>query len=147
MSLVNRTCRASLVAAAACGFLSVASPAARADVTIDGGDVGGQVWTAGQGPYHVTGVGGDVTIPAGKELRIEAGTTVLFADANPATKLSVAGTLIVKGTAAAPIVLQPEPNATGSWGGIWAGPSTGNTSKLVMTGVVLRRSGFALWLP
>jgi len=134
--------------AAVLGLVSTTSiGSARADVTIDGGDVGGQIWTAGQGPYHVTGKGGDVTIPVGKELRIEAGTVVLFSDATPATKLSVAGTLIVEGTAAGPVVLQAAPDATGLWGGIWAGPSTGNTSKIVMTGAVVRKGAFCLWLP
>ena len=45
---------------------------------IDGGPVGGQVWTAAGSPYLVRGMNGNLTVAAGEELRIEAGATVLF---------------------------------------------------------------------
>ena len=148
MSHVNRPFAAFRMAAAIFGLVATMPiGSVRAEVTVDGGDVGGQTWTVDQGPYHVTGKSGDVMIPAGKELRIEAGTVVLFSDATPATKLSVAGTLIVEGTPAAPVVFAMAPDATGLWGGIWAGPATGNTSKIFMAGAVLRKGAFCLWLP
>ena len=75
---------------------------------IDGGDVGGQVWTSAGSPYLVRGINGNLDVPAGTELRIEAGTVVLFSDAYGAPWVNVGGTLSVNGTASAPVLLQGE---------------------------------------
>ncbi len=87
---------------------------AQAATAIDGGDVGGQVWTAVGSPYVING---ELRVPAGRELRIEAGTTVLFS--NTTHVLLVEGTLHVTGTSAAPVTLQGEPSgAAVAWKGI-----------------------------
>ena len=82
------------------------SSSSRADTVIDGGEVGGQVWTASMGPYHLGGAKGHLTVAAGAELRIEAGTVLQFSDTFPGTAASVAaldiaGTLTIVGSRSA----------------------------------------------
>jgi hypothetical protein len=71
----------------------------------------------------------DLLVPAGVTLTIEAGTRVVFAEAqstktdpqfwNPDTEISVAGRLDVKGSAEAPVRLEPQGSV---WGGLVAAP-------------------------
>jgi hypothetical protein len=109
-----------------------------AATTIDGGEVGGQVWTAAGSPYLVTGRNGHLSIAVGQELRIEAGTVVSFSGAIMRVKLEFRGTLTINGTAAAPVILQGEAGATSSvsWGGIQ--PSDGASVKV--TGAIIRNA-------
>ncbi len=68
---------------------------------------------------------GDLTIPAGKTLTLAAGATLKFTAAdgmasgatNSQTELIILGTLVVEGTAAAPVTLD-EATAGGGWYGV-----------------------------
>jgi len=75
--------------------------------TIAGGDVSGR-WTASGSPYRIDG---DISVPAGQTLTIEAGVEVLFQSWN---KLTVNGVLQADGTEADPVLF----TATNNWLGI-----------------------------
>ena len=110
------------------------SSVARAMTMFDGGPVGGQVWTAAGSPYLVRGVLGNLTVAAGEEFRIEAGTTVLFDDGYGRVLLTVEGKLTINGTAAAPVTLQAATDAIS-----WMGITITNESAVVrMTDAVIR---------
>jgi hypothetical protein len=77
-----------------------------------GGTLGADAtWTAAGGPYHVTG---SITIPAGRTLTIEPGTTV-FLDAN--CSFSINGQLTAQGTEYQRIRFTRIPGTSGSWRG------------------------------
>jgi hypothetical protein len=94
------------VVPAAFALAAFAGPTeARADTLIDGGELGGQVWTAEGSPYLVTEANGAPVVSAGSELRIEAGVTVRFSvSTGPA--LDVQGSLKVLGTPGSPVIFQ-----------------------------------------
>jgi hypothetical protein len=76
-------------------------------------------WAAADSPHVVTG---DVQVPAGQGLVIEAGSVVLM---NPGVAFNVDGTLIANGADGAPIALvsrELRPGA-GDWAGVSIGPS------------------------
>ena len=107
---------------ALCALLGVSS--ARADVTIDGGNIPlNAVWTAAQGPYIIRG---DITVPMGSSLTIQAGTVVQMQTGDlqvsgvdqARVELVVKGTLIVNGTAAQPVQFTSQGTGAGSWHGI-----------------------------
>ncbi len=77
-------------------------------------------WRAASGPYRVTG---NLTIPAGVTLSIEAGTSV-FVD--PGVTIRVEGSLIAEGEPFKPIRICKTPGTTGAWGGILFADSTMN---------------------
>src|SRR5438067_3546177 len=101
--------RSALRLAPAFGFL--ACPAASGDTIITGGNVINQTWTAAGSPYVVQG---DIIVPSGAFLTIEAGTLVQFASTDaqasgidPARiELTVKGAFTVNGTAADPVIFQ-----------------------------------------
>jgi hypothetical protein len=107
-----------IVAASAC--LSIAAAYA---TTIAGGNVINQTWTAAGSPYVVQG---DVTVPPGAFLTINAGTVVQFASTDGVAsgldtarvELIVKGTLSVNGTAASPVYFEAQSAATPN---IWYG--------------------------
>lgn len=70
-----------------------------------------EVWTAAGGPYHVTG---SITIPAGRTLTIEPGTTV-FVDAK--CGFTVHGRLVARGTEYQRIRFTRMPGTTAEWAG------------------------------
>ncbi|HMR76354.1 MAG TPA: right-handed parallel beta-helix repeat-containing protein, partial [Polyangiaceae bacterium] len=115
-----RVCCAFLLAT---GALFVTAPAAAA-TTITGGNVINQTWSPAGSPYIVQG---DVTVPAGAFLTIQAGTTVQFATSDSQVagrstskvELSVHGTLTVSGTSGNPVIFQSQTGSTqGSWYGL-----------------------------
>ncbi len=91
-------------------------------------------------------VDGDVWVPPGARLVIEAGTRVRFAEAlstktdpvfwHPGTELAVGGELEVRGTPGSPVVFEGE----GPWGGIVAAPG----GRAVLRHAVIRGAREAL---
>lgn len=78
--------------------------------TVPGGNVTGDtVWLAANGPYRVTG---DITVPAGSTLTIQAGTTVYF-DSN--VGLTVSGRLLASGTESQQIRFTRQPGTGNLW--------------------------------
>lgn len=109
---------AALVAACSCFTPTLAS------TTIPGGNIINQTWTPAGSPYIVQG---DITIPAGAFLTIQAGTTVVFAASDlmvagvdtARVELTVNGTLTVAGTSASPVAFQAQTGVSaGTWYGI-----------------------------
>ncbi len=70
------------------------------------------VLTAASGPWHVTG---DIVIPAGVTLTIQAGTTVFF---DTAAGITVNGALVAEGTEFAHIRMAPNPGSATRWDGL-----------------------------
>ena len=134
-SFRSRTLGAFLVLAAALCF---ARPLTA--TTIAGGNVINQTWTPAGSPYIVQG---DVTVPSGAFLSIQAGTTVQFASTDgqvagldtARVELTIKGTLTVAGTVANPVLLLAE---VGSGPAIWYGivVDTTATSAVVANAVV-----------
>jgi cysteine-rich repeat protein len=97
--------------------------AAFAQTTIMGGNVINEVWSLSESPINVQG---DITVPAGAFLEIEAGVVVRFATSDGAMsggdpgecEMRVAGRLTVNGTATAPVVFDSTGTSTGVWDGI-----------------------------
>src|SRR3954470_16944881 len=105
--------------------------AAHADTIETGGNVANETWTPAGSPYIVQG---DITVPAGASLTIEAGTVVQFASGDTQasgqdptrTELTVRGTLMVNGTAAQPVQFVGATSSPGAWYGLvvdGAGPT------------------------
>lgn len=82
------------------------------DVT--GAIAGNTIWSAGSGPYRLTGA---ITVNSGATLTIQPGTTVYL---NSGVNLSVAngGRLLAEGTPTAGIRFLPSPGPSNRWGGI-----------------------------
>ena len=118
---------------------------------VEGGDVGGQFWTPAGSPYVVSAANGHLIVPAGKELRIEAGTVVLFSSSAGQPWVDVAGTLAINGTAGAPVLLQGEEGGTAVvWQGIGTricdtvACSNAPAAVVTITGAIIRNAGYGL---
>ncbi len=103
--------------------LALAAPAA-ADTVVPGGTVINQTWTTAGSPYTLQG---DITIPTGAFLTIQAGVIVQApanADSQSAgnqnnrTEILVDGTLTVAGTSGNPVTFQSSSTGSGTWYGI-----------------------------
>jgi hypothetical protein len=71
-----------------------------------------EVWSAAAGPYDVTGT---ITVPVGRTLTIEPGTTV-YLDVN--SGLIIQGRLVAQGSEYRRIRLTHKPGTTESWAGV-----------------------------
>lgn len=88
-------------------FISLSTVHAQTDVS---GNQSG-TWTLTNSPYQVTG---DITIPVGQTLNIEAGVNIIF---QGYYRIYVNGKIMANGTEAQPVVFTPANHNTG-WGGI-----------------------------
>jgi len=70
-----------------------------------------EVWTTAAGPYHVTG---SITIPAGRTLTIQAGTTVFF---DSGCGFTVYGRIVAQGTEYRRIRFTRLPGTSTQWAG------------------------------
>lgn len=105
-----------------------------ADTIINGGNIINQTWTTTGSPYIVQG---DVTIPSGAFLTINAGVTVRFTSTDglatgvdtSRVELTVKGTLSVNGTSANPVTFEAQSGtAAGTWYGILVNATASNAS-------------------
>ena len=136
---------AALVGALA--LLLLAPAGAAAQTTIPGGNIVNQTWTAADSPYVVQG---DITVPAGAFLVLQAGTVVRFATSDAAAsgadtsrpELIVLGTLTASGTAASPVTLESSGSSTTSWYGVRA--MSGSMVSLTYTTLVEAANGLAV---
>ena len=103
--------------------------AAHADTVIGGGNLSTQTWTLANSPYTLQG---DVTVIAGATLTIEAGVVVQATSSSDAqaagrnasrVEITVAGALVVNGTAAQPVTFKSTSTSSGSWYGVIASPT------------------------
>ncbi len=111
-------CRVALFTLA---LIAAAASGAAADTIVAGGNVINQTWTPAGSPYIVQG---DVTVPVGAFLTVDAGTTIQFASTDGQAagldtnrvELIVRGTLAVNGTALQPVTMTGV--SSGSWYGL-----------------------------
>ncbi len=127
-----------LVFLLAVALAAVAAPTAGADTIKAGGNIINETWTAAGSPYIVQG---DLTVPVGSTLTIQAGTVIkaVNGDSQAAgldvakVELTVKGTLTVDGTAALPVAVSGQVAGAGTWYGLVIDPlataaSISNTS-------------------
>lgn len=95
-----------------------------AGTTITGGKIINQTWTVAGSPYLIQG---DIIVPSGAFLTMQAGTQVQFASFDGQAggldtlrvELTVEGTLNINGTAASPVILTGQGGSlAGSWYGV-----------------------------
>jgi cysteine-rich repeat protein len=96
---------------------------AAASTTIAGGNIVNQTWTPAGSPYVIQG---DITIPAGAYLHVNAGTVINFpgGDAEASglsttlVEINVNGSLVVSGTPTSPVTFHGVTATKGIWWGI-----------------------------
>src|SRR5262245_9510428 len=142
-----RATRLVFAAAATAACLLTARPAG-AQTTVTGGNVINQTWTPAGSPYIVQG---DVTVPAGASLTIQAGTVVQFAatDGQAAgmdtghVELTIKGTLNVNGSVANPVTFQAQSGtAAGSWYGIVIDPAAAGAT---IAGAIIKHASYGVF--
>jgi len=131
--------------ALALSLLVMPAPVA-ASTTVPGGDVSG-TWTASGSPYLIEG---DLTVPSGETLTVEAGVEVVF---QSWYKLTVHGTLLAEGTESAPILFTATPEAPDTWLGIRIidAPTTSTLTHVIIenggaTGAAPENTGGGLYV-
>ncbi|MBP9207415.1 MAG: right-handed parallel beta-helix repeat-containing protein, partial [Kofleriaceae bacterium] len=115
--------RSALTALATFVTLVLLSTGALADTVVPGGNIINQTWSPAGSPYIVQG---DIIVPAGSTLTIQAGTTVQFAASDgqasgldtSRVELTVRGTLTVNGTVVSPVTMGGVSASPGSWYGL-----------------------------
>jgi len=127
--------------------LALADGGSARATTIAGGNVINQTWSPAGSPYVIQG---DIVVPVGASLTIQAGTVVQFASSDgqaaglDATRieLTVNGALTVSGTATSPVTFQAQSGtAMGIWYGVVVGSSATSTT---ITGAVLQNAAFGV---
>lgn len=106
---------------------------ASADTIKMGGNVINETWIPADGPYIIQG---DITIPMGSTLTIQAGTVVRFDNGDMQAagvdmahvELVVKGQLILNGTVAQPVQFTSQGTTPGSWYGIVVDPMATGTA-------------------
>jgi MYXO-CTERM domain-containing protein len=140
MLLLKRPPARALVILAVSLLGLLAPRAALAATTIMGGNIINQTWTPAGSPYIVQG---DITVPSGSFLNIQAGTEIQFptsdlqgAGMDPnRVEVTIKGSLDVAGTAMSPVVFKAQLGAgMGTWYGIVA-DSAATLVKLAHTNV------------
>lgn len=129
----------------ACLLLFAWPKSALAATNIAGGRIIDQTWTLAGSPYMVQG---DILVPAGAKLTIEAGVTVLFATSDglgagadtARVEATVRGMLEVNGTAANPVSFQSM-GVAGQWYGLVLDTPT---SIITTTNLVLQHAKIAI---
>ena len=104
-------------------LLLFVAPSAMAQTTIAGGNIINQTWTTAGSPYRING---DIIVPSGAYLHIEAGTVVevatsdgLGSGVNTAeVEITVQGSLQVNGTSGSPVTIRGVGSGAGAWYGI-----------------------------
>jgi hypothetical protein len=118
-----------------------------AAIFVVGGEVATQTWSTAGSLYVVTG---DLHVPSGATLTIQAGTVVGFAKSDALhagrdgseIELTVDGGLVVDGTEADPVVFRAQSGASpDSWVGLVVGASA---SQATITGAVFRNAQVAI---
>ncbi|MDI1449505.1 right-handed parallel beta-helix repeat-containing protein, partial [Polyangium sp. 6x1] len=117
--------------------------AAQAATTIPGGNIINQTWTVAGSPYIVQG---DITVPAGAKLTIQAGVEVQFGTSDglatgrdtSEVEATIRGTLEVQGTAASPVNFR----STSSGAGQWYGVVVESTAVLTTTELVVQHAQY-----
>jgi hypothetical protein len=109
---------------------------AHSDTIKTGGNIINETWTATGSPYIVQG---DLTVPSGSTLTIQAGAEVRFASTDSQAagldtarvELTVKGTLLVNGTVAQPVIFKAQTGTSaGTWYGIVIDVAATTTSTL-----------------
>ena len=126
--------------------LALAAPAA-ADTPVPGGNVINQTWTPAGSPYVLAG---DITVPAGAFLTIEAGVVVQAAANSDSqasglstsrVEITIDGTLSVNGTSANPVTFRSSGMASGSWYGIVV---TAGAAQAQISGAVIQDASYGI---
>lgn len=89
---------------------------------VSGSLAGNTVWSPGAGPFRVTG---NVTIPTGATLTIQAGTTV-FLDSGVGITVANGGRMLAEGNANALIQFNVVPGPSNRWSGITINGAAGS---------------------
>ncbi len=121
---LSRFTTRAIIGAVAVVAIAGSAGTAAADTIIAGGNVINQTWTLAGSPYVLQG---DVSIPAGAFLTIEAGVVVQATSNSDSqasgldtsrVELTVHGTLTVAGTAGNPVTLRSSSTSSGTWYGV-----------------------------
>ncbi len=142
MSLIRSLARVFILVVS---FSLLQSLPARAGVTAPSACVSGSIssnttWTLAMSPVDICTAG--VSINSGVTLTVDPGVTVQF-DNSGSNKLTVLGTLVAKGTPAAPITFTGVTASPGSWGGINAIGVFGSPATVNLDNVVINYGGTA----
>jgi len=129
-----------------CTVVLTSSSAAAAPTTIPGGNIVNQTWTTTGSPYTIQG---DILVPAGAYLTIQAGvevrleTTDLSAAGSDTTRVEiiVQGDLNVNGTSASPVTFDSITTTVGSWYGIVAE----SNGTVAIDHAVIQRARYAVY--